>query len=214
MGDNVQWLAYGAGSILLALLAGAGGSALLELLWRPRRDKRRGAALLMAEVALNTELLILQSHARQANPMGIPSDLAMSTIGWQAAAGLVTELPVRLLRQIMVLYNRYDALNRDIALFDRALEEYKHASPGTSAYKDAETNCYRIVDVFNTGLDKAAKQGQKLLPELANLAGLEETEEEKANIPNFAQAAAEHMQTRQQHLEALRKANEKRKRES
>jgi hypothetical protein len=56
-----NWLAGSTGTIILAVLAGAGGSALLELLWKPRRDRRRAASLLIAEVAMNTELLLLQA---------------------------------------------------------------------------------------------------------------------------------------------------------
>ena len=67
MGEFAAWTVSGAGTIALALLAGAGGSALLELLWRPRRDRRRAAAIIVAEVALNTELLLLQAHARMAD---------------------------------------------------------------------------------------------------------------------------------------------------
>lgn len=106
LADFWNWLAGGAGTILLALLAGAGGSALLELIWKPRRDRRRAASLLVAEVAMNTELLLLQAHARFKNPTGIPADLRLATIGWEAAGELVSELPTQLLRKLVILYSQ------------------------------------------------------------------------------------------------------------
>jgi hypothetical protein len=116
-----QWLASGSGTILTAILAGAGGSALLELLWKPRRDKRRAATLLLAEVALNTEVLLLHAHARTSAPKQIPADLRMSTMAWDATANLVSELPPKFIRKVVVLYNRYHSLNRQIALFTDAV---------------------------------------------------------------------------------------------
>lgn len=194
---------------MLALLAGAGGSALLELLWRPRRDRRRAAALLLAEVALNTELVLLQAHARQRNPYGILADFNMSTIAWQAGADLVTELPVRLLRQLVILYNQYERLNRNVAAFAESLDTYSKAEAGSPAYTDADTMCARILDVFNTGLDATLKRGQELLPQLADLAKLKETNEENANFPNYGQVASDVMQARKQHLEAMLRARKR-----
>jgi uncharacterized membrane protein YccC len=204
MAESWEWLSSGAGTILLALLAGAGGSVLLELLWRPRRDRRRAAGLLAAEVALNTELLLLQAHARQADRFGIPADLRMSVMGWHAVAELVSELPFAETRELIHIYNQYDALNRQVAAYGVALAEHKAAAAGSSEYRDSETMVLRILDVFNTGLDATLANGQALIPGLAKLAGVKETAEEKARIPNYSEVAAEHMAMRKAHLEALR----------
>jgi len=203
MKDFWDWLASGAGSVLLALLAGAGGSALLEVLWRPWRDRRRAASLLTAEIMMNTQLLLLQAHARQHNPRGVPADFRMSTIAWDAATNLVSELPQTLLRKIVILYGQYDAINRNVAAFGVALDDYKAATAGTGAARDAETMVIRILDVFNTGLDATLKRGQEVLPEIAAVGSIEDTDSEKAQIRNYSDIAAEHMAMRQQHLEAL-----------
>jgi hypothetical protein len=204
MADFWNWLSSSAGTILLAMLAGAGGSVLLELLWRPRRDRQRAAGLLTAEVALNTELLLLQAHARQADRFGIPADLRMSVMGWHAVAALVSELPFAENRALIHIYNQYDALNRQVEAYGIALAKHKAASAGSSEYRDSETMVLRILDVFNTGLDATLANGQRLIPGLAELAGIKETAEEKAKIPNYSDVAAEHMAMRKAHVEALR----------
>lgn len=204
MAEFGNWLSSDAGTILLALLAGAGGSVLLELLWRPRRDRRRAAGLLTAEVALNTELLLLQAHARQANRFGIPADLRMSVMGWHSVATLVSELPFAETRALIHIYNQYDALNRQVEAFGVALDTHKAAPAGSSEYSDSETMVLRILDVFNTGLDATLSNGQRLIPGLAKLAGIKETAEEKAKLPNYSDVAAEHMAMRKAHVEALR----------
>ncbi len=163
---------------------------------------------------MNTELLLLQAHARQLNPRGVPSDFKMSTIAWDAASDLVSELPSRLIRKIVLLYGQYDATNRNVASFAVALTEFKSAKIASSSARDAETMVLRIIDVFNTGLDATLARGQEVLPELATLAKLNETDAEKANTPNYEQIAVEHMLTRQQHLEALRSHTPERKAES
>lgn len=211
MGEFLSWLSAGAGNILLAILAGAGGSALLELLWRPRRDRRRVASILTAEIALNTELLLLQAHSRSDAPLAIPSDLRMSMIAWQAAGGIISELPAPKVRQLVHLYNQYDSLNRHITAYGDALDRYRKAPSGSSEYRDSETMVLRICDVFNSGLDETLNNGQSILLPLAKIAGIRETTEEKAHIPHYADIAAENMAARKAHVEALRAFNERQK---
>lgn len=153
---------------------------------------------------MNTELLLLQSHARTHSPKGIPGDFKMSSIAWEASAALISELPPRLVRNLVLLYGQYDALNRNVASFGDALDRYKDPTFGSIVGVEGETMLLRIIDVFNTGLDATLARGQDLLPQLADQAGIKETDAEKANIPNYQQVAAEHMQMRKQHVEALR----------
>lgn len=190
MSEFWSWLAEGAGSILLALLAGAGGSALLELLWRPRRDRRRAASLIVAEVAMNTELLLLQAHARKLNPTGIPSDLQLSTLAWAAAGELVSELPASLVRKLVLLYNQFDALNAHVQAFGTALRERDATTSGSREREKAETMLAGIIDVFNTGIDSTLDRGQEVIPELADLALVKETEEQKRQVVDYAALAA------------------------
>ncbi len=204
MNIDWSWLAGGTGNVLLALLAGAGGSALLELFWRPRRDRRRAAALLTAEVALNTELLLLQAHARQENPLGVPADFKLSTIGWEAASDLISELPPKALRELVQLYAQYDAINKNVERFGEYLTQFQNASAGSTVAQEAETLLLQTVDVFNTGIDATIDRGQRVLPVLVALANIVESEAEKASSQNYRQIAAQHMTVRRENLEALR----------
>ena len=92
----------GLGTALLAIISGAGGSALLDLFWKPRQERRKAAAILMADVLLNTELLLLQAHARVKNPKRIPDDFNMSLIGWDATSESLRELPAGLIKGSLI----------------------------------------------------------------------------------------------------------------
>ena len=197
-----QWIASSSGTVLLAILAGAGGSALLELLWKPRRDRRRAATLLLAEVALNTELLLLHAHARNSAPRQIPADLRMSTMAWSATAPLVSELPAKLVRKLVILYNRYDSLNRQIELFSDAVRE--RTTTSGSAKINAELMVVATLNAFNTGVDAAIDQGKELLRELVDVAGWKENSAERAQVVDYAQVAAKHMRMRQDQLNKLK----------
>lgn len=61
-------LAPGLGIIVIAVLSGAGGSALLELIWKPRRDRRAAAALLYAEILQNSQMVLFWSELRKNTP--------------------------------------------------------------------------------------------------------------------------------------------------
>ena len=199
-------VAQSAGTIVLALMAGAGGSALLELLWRPRRDCRRASALLLAEVALNTELLILQAFAREKNLLGIPSDFRMSTIAWDAASGLVSELPPKAIRALVQLYAKYRALNLRVEEFGHLLTVLEASAPGTKAHADAETMVARTIDVFNTGLDSTLVDGQLLLPTLQNLSAIKESAAEKSHPAELQRIAHDHMDKRAVATDAVKMA--------
>lgn len=201
MQDFWQWLASASGTIVLALLAGAGGSALLELLWKPRRDRRRAAKLLLAELAVNTELLLLHAHARTTSPGQIPADLRMSTMAWNAVAPMVSELPAKLVRKLVVLYNRYDSLNRQNVLFAEALRDKRSEDRGTQI--TAGMMATATLNAFNTGVDATINQGKELLKELMPVAGWKETSEERAQIVDYAQITAKHMAGRQDQLAKL-----------
>jgi hypothetical protein len=201
----VEWLAGAAGTILLALLAGAGGSALLELIWKPRRERKRAASLLLAEVALNTQLLLMQAHARFADPTGIPADLRFSLIGWEAAGPRVGELPSELLRKIVLLYNQYRSLNMHVLAFGDALKTRDALARGSPERENAQTMLATIVDVFNTGIDGTIARGQEVIPELADLALIRETEEQKKQVVDYSAMVAEHLADRTARISAFRR---------
>lgn len=200
-----DWLASSTGTIILAVIAGAGGSALLELLWKPRRDRRRAASLIVAEVAMNTQLLMLQAHARFANPGGIPADIRLSTIGWEAAGALVSELPIKLLRDLVLLYNQYRSLNLQVAAFAESLRDRDSAEVASQERENAEMMLASIIDVFNTGIDSTIARGQELLSELADLALIKETDEEKQEVIDYAGKVASLIAERQTRIAAFRR---------
>jgi hypothetical protein len=200
-----EWLASGIGTIILALLAGAGGSALLELLWRPRRDRRRAASLVVAEVAMNTELLLLQAHARFANPKGIPADFHLSTLAWNTAGELISELPTKLVRKLVILYAQYHSLNTHVESFGSALRDRNGTTLGSPERKNAETLLDSIIDVFNTGIDATIERGQEVIPELADLALIKESEAEKRQVVDYSARAAQIISERQQRIAAFKK---------
>lgn len=209
MNEFWNWLSGASGSVLLAILAGAGGSALLELLWRPTRDRRRAARMLTAEVAMNSELLLLQAHTRVHNKYGIPADLRLSLMAWNAVAPWISEFPLPILRQLVQLYNQYDALNRNILMFGEALEKQKAATVGLAAAKDAETMVLRTLDVFNSGLDATLENGRTLLPILAAVARIKMAPDDDSSRPNYAGIAAENSKARSESVEALRRRRER-----
>ena len=118
----IELLASQIGSIVLALLAGAGGSALLELIWRPRRAKRRVARLLNAEIAQNTQLLALKAAMARIHPSTLGPGFRLSRLVWDAATDAVPELPEDVLREVIALYSSYEEINRDAASIESMID--------------------------------------------------------------------------------------------
>jgi hypothetical protein len=160
------------GGIALALISGAGGSALLEMFWRPRRDRKKAATLLLAEILLDTELLFMQAHARLKNPKNIPGDFHMSTLAWDTAASALVELPPGTLKSVLLLYNRYRDMNANVAQFAAAFDNIERTAPGSAERKRAERQADVIIDVFNTSIDSAIDHAKKFTPTLFKLAKL------------------------------------------
>ena len=201
--DLFEFFASGAGTILLAVLSGAGGSALLELFWKPRRDRLKAATLLVAEVAFNTELLLLQAHARLKNPKSVPADFALSTLSWGAAGDLVSELPVKMLRELVLLYKQFESLNRHVGAFGQYLREFESLPVGSAARAKAELQVLSTIDVFNTGIDSTIDNAQALLPQLARLAQVKETQPDAPL--DLESRVAKMIAERQERLQALLK---------
>lgn len=158
------------GGIALALISGAGGSALLEMFWRPRRDQKKAATLLLAEILLDTELLFMQAHARFKNPKNIPGDFHMSTLAWDTAASAIVELPPEVLKSALLLYNRYRDMNANVAQFATAVENVERTASGSAERKRAERQADVIIDVFNTSIDSAIDHAKQFTPTLFKLA--------------------------------------------
>jgi hypothetical protein len=146
MTDLLTTLLPGVGTVALAILSGAGGSALLELWWKPRRDRRKAAGLLLADGLLNTELLVLQAHARFKNPRSIPADFEMSVLGWDTAGNVLSELDAELLKSLVLLYNRYRYLNKCVLLYAETLRELDSVAPTNPRCARAKGCVPRLVE--------------------------------------------------------------------
>jgi hypothetical protein len=171
---SLRDLLPGLGTVALAIVSGAGGSALLELWYKPRRDRRRAAKALVAEIMLNTDLALLHAHARWKAVKKIPGDFRFSLICWDSAAELISELPVDLIKSVVILYNRYKQCNEAVAFYREGLDQLEAIPDGNPNRREKVTKFLdSVIDVFNTGIDKSIDDGKKLLP----------TFMEHANIP-------------------------------
>jgi len=165
------------GGIVVALVSGAGGAVLLEVFWKPRRDRRKAATLLLAEILLNTELLLMQTRARQARPKSIPGDFHMSTLAWDTVSNALVELPAEVLKSVLLLYNRYRDLNTFVGQFAEALRDVDANEPGSAVRLRAERHSDVIIDVFNTSIDSTIDHAKKLSVTLFKIAGIKPTGE-------------------------------------
>ena len=142
------------------------------MFWRPRRDRRKAATLLLAEILLDTELLFMQAHARFKNPKNIPGDFPMRTLAWHTAASALVELPPETLKSALLLYNSYRGMNANVAQFATALEEIERSAPDSPERKRATRQADVIIDVFNTSIDSSIDHAKKFTPTLFKLAKL------------------------------------------
>ena len=156
--------------VLLAIVSGAGGSALLELYYKPRRDRRKAARLLATEININAELVLLQSQLRKKTPRIIARDFHLLTNAWQSAAGAVAEFPPGLLKQVQLLYAWFERINENVLLYADAQSELEDLSADSTKTRRLKTYLNTIIDVFNIGLDDAFDLAKTVLPELLDLA--------------------------------------------
>ncbi|MGH7564048.1 MAG: hypothetical protein ACREK5_06465 [Gemmatimonadota bacterium] len=190
------------GTVCLAILSGAGGAALLELYYKPRRDRRRAAALLLSEILLNADLALLQAHVRQRIPRKMPSDFSFSTMAWEACSEMVSELPVDLIKRVVIIYNRYQAGNRILRLYTEAsrdLESLPTDSEGRIVALEAYLNS--AVDAFNANLDKTIDDAKEVAPYLIRLAKISEKEENQEPLRDYEKLVDGFLKEREQRLE-------------
>lgn len=191
----------GVGTAFLAIISGAGGSALLELYWKPRRDRQKAAALLLAEILLNTDLALLQAHARVKTPRTIPADFAFSSLAWDATTDLLRELPPDLVKRILLLYRRYQHLNFCVNEYAKTMDELPSWSdPHQIAILKGHLNS--TIDTFNTGLDTAIDTGKEILPQLLKLSGIKEEETDQPPR-DYTRVVDEHLRGRAERIRAL-----------
>lgn len=194
----------GFGAVLIAIISGAGGSALLELYWKPRRDRKRLAAVLYAEILQNAEFILLWGHVRHQQPRTIPADFHLSTIGFDSTSQLLRELPPIQLKRVLLLYNRYQAANRQVAEYAGALDEFETLKRSGEDTAKIELHMDTILDTFNTGLDKTFEQSKEVVREIMVLGGITENADPQEPPPDYRARVQQHMAQRRERLEALR----------
>lgn len=170
-GPLSEWIAGELGSIALALLAGAGGSALLELIWRPRRIKRRVARLLAAEIAMNTQLVALTAAMMKVQPPKMGPGFRVSMLVWDAARESVTELPDAELREVIALYGSYHEINRDAETIDALMDSAEGLEPNSSRRVLIQRQLIEVTGVLYDSVVRARDRGRGLITALRATSG-------------------------------------------
>jgi hypothetical protein len=166
----------GLGTVVLALFGGAAGSALLELWWKPRRTRRRVAALLAHEVNINGQMLVLHTHLRKRKPRQISKDFQLSHLAFDAVAQEIAELPPKVASHVIVVYHRFDHLERLREWFSEALEKADAAESGAESEK-LRQHVLATLDAFNLNLDKTLNDARETFGLLRALAPKQEWRE-------------------------------------
>lgn len=175
----------------------------MELYWKPKRDRQRAAAIFLSEILLNTDLLLLQAHARVKAPRKIPSDFEMSLIGWDAAVDVLRELPPDLLKSLVRLYARYHHINQRVRDYAAALNELQSLPQDAPRVSILKQHLNSVIDVFNTGIDKSIDDGKLVLPQLLGLAKIKKSKEDKAKVREYAKDVESFLAEREQRLQSL-----------
>jgi len=167
---TLQELLPGASAVALAIASGAGGSALLELYYKPRRDCRKAATLLAGELSLNGELILFMREFHKVKPKQIPRDVCFSTVAWQLASTMIAELPAGMLKRVLLLYSRFDDLNEAVTHYGETWKELQVLPDGSPRLPLLTRQLDTIVDAFRMSLDNALDDIRALQPELLRVA--------------------------------------------
>ena len=141
-------------------------------MWRPRRAKRRVAALLAVEVAQNTGLLSLQAAMMQLEPQRFGPGFHLSALVWDAAKTSVTELPESELRDVLLLYGTYESINRDAAVIDGLADEIASRDPNDRQQKVLATQAIGALQLLREQVIDGRRRGHALVLRLRKLGGL------------------------------------------
>ena len=154
------------GTVLLALFGGAGGSVLLELWWKPRRTRRRVAALLMHEVNVNTQTLVMHTCRREHHPRQVSADFRLSHLAFDAVAPEIAELPPEVASDVIVLYHHFEHLHVLREAFSRTHAEWRAAEVAglqgqLGDIERLKRYCFAALDGFNVNLDDTLKEARE-----------------------------------------------------
>lgn len=146
-------------TVVLALFGGMGGTSLWEGLVGPWRTNRRVARAIAAETSMNLQLMA--GHLAAASPKRIPSDFAVSRMAFDALAPEIGQLPPQAFREVMLLYNRIDYLNKLVGLFGEILDRYR-AETDPTIKKEIKKELDSAIEAFYRLLDAGIDNGNQL----------------------------------------------------
>ncbi len=185
-------------TLLTALFGGAGAVLLWEGVLKPRREVKKVARVLAAELTLNKLLLIAHRGARKADPHGLPADFRLTRTGFDAIGDRIAELPVDLLIPTLLIYQRVDALNRVESAYGTQHKLWEATASGTAEHREAALKLESILSVFDRGLAVAIEEANKLQPLLceAGAIGRRPKGATKFSLVDFEEEAAEFVRQR------------------
>ena len=150
-------------SLILGLFGGA-GVWLIESRWRPTRDRRRAARILLRELEFNRdELVHIQNRViGKSNPP--PTKLVgyrISRIGLTSVNALLSELPSRAAGEVIRLYDLFNHL-------DEVFEYYQRANLELRGLPDQSTTRGQELAVLVRGSSDEFRALVKVCLELSN----------------------------------------------
>jgi len=163
--DALVQLLPGVGTVLLALFGGAAGSVVLELWWKPRRTRRRVAALLVEELNLNAQMIQTYIQVLRRDPGSISPDFELSRLALDAVAQEVGELPPTVAGHVILAYHHFESLPRLLEILRERNRRWREAEGATGRSDVEELKAYTInaLDVFTVALNAAFKEAGETL---------------------------------------------------
>lgn len=166
------------------------------LLYKPRRDRKRLASVLYAEILQNAQVILVWSHARQDRPKSVPGDFRLPAMGFEATADLLRYLPTKVMQKVLLLYGQYSAANEAVAVFGEAFEQFQAQKAAGQDTTKIRRHMDTIIDTFNTGLDRAFERSKEVLPEIMVLGGITEEIDPDQLPPDYEELARRHLSER------------------
>jgi hypothetical protein len=201
---DLEKLAPGLVTVVLALFGGAGGSLLLDMWWKPRRVRRRVAALLMHEVNVNTQAMAVHTYLREQHPRQVSADFRLSRLGFDAVASEIAELPPQVASDVIVLYHHFEHLHVLREAFSRTHAAWRAAeATGQGEIEKVKRYCLAALDGFNVNLDETLTEARAVFALLRQHAPRQPWRQ--VSDAELREKVAAHEQDRRARLEGLAK---------
>lgn len=133
--DTLIDLLPGLTATLLALFGGVGGALFLEIWYRPRRERRQTAALILHELNLTAQNLDLELARRKAEPNTVSFNVRFPRIALEAVSHNLARLPPMVASWVMHVYAGLDLLGGLASEVERA---FKRAQAQTANPRDEQ----------------------------------------------------------------------------